>query len=345
MNNNFLIHHGVLGMKWGIRRYQNYDGTRIKSGTVFVSGSSKTQSKDSPYYRKNLPKGVTDSLDKHMEKNDKIVVGDAPGIDRQVQDYLKAKNYSNVEVYGPGKQVRYSADDRWKTNPIDSDYEEGSKEWLAEKDKMMSQVATEGLAVVLPEGSKATRNNIDRLIEQNKKVNIYELNQDEKYDRSYTSDDYILGRKRAESAAKTKLMVDDIVSTMSKDEKNKLGLGESDEYLTINDGASVVKRVLIKDGDVPVSFFDVFDDGTQYNVALGTRSGSEYRGKGYATKAAKKGMNYVEKNWDHLGNKPVTWGVRTDNDASIKIAEKMGFELDPDSYSDDGQWVNYVKRR
>lgn len=29
---NYLMHHGILGMKWGIRRYQNYDGTLTEEG-------------------------------------------------------------------------------------------------------------------------------------------------------------------------------------------------------------------------------------------------------------------------------------------------------------------------
>ena len=150
-------------------------------------------------------------------------------------------------------------------------------------------------------------------------------------------------RDRTIHAGKTKKDVEKIISTMSSDDKDKLAI-DDDGYLSYDQGSSVAKRVLLKDGDTPVSFFDILDDGTQYNVSLGTRNEERYRGKGYATKAAKRGMAYYEKRKDQLGNKPVIWGVRKDNESSIKIAKSLGFELDPSSYSDDGSWVNYVKK-
>lgn len=29
---NYLAHHGVKGMRWGVRRYQNYDGSYTQKG-------------------------------------------------------------------------------------------------------------------------------------------------------------------------------------------------------------------------------------------------------------------------------------------------------------------------
>lgn len=175
---DFLAHHGVKGQKWGIRNFQNEDGTlKHPKETLFVSGSSKTQDKESGYYRRKLPKDIRKELRSAMRKGDKIIVGDAPGIDRQVQDYLKKKRYKDVEVYGPGKQVRYSASKKWKTNPIDDPtHKPMSKEWLAKKDIVMTNASTKGLAVILDEGATATRKNVDRLIGQNKSVKVYQLN-------------------------------------------------------------------------------------------------------------------------------------------------------------------------
>lgn len=167
-----LMHYGIKGMRWGIRK----DNPNV----LFVSGSSKTETKGSPYYRKKLPKEVRGQLDKAIWDREKIIVGDAPGIDRQVQKYLKRKRYSNVEVYAPGKSVRYLADKKWKTKTVDvPGAEPMSEKWLAGKDFAMTNAATRGLAVILDNGSSATRNNIQRLINQNKTVDIYMLSQDQ----------------------------------------------------------------------------------------------------------------------------------------------------------------------
>lgn len=216
-----LYHHGILGMHWGIRRFQpypkGYDGDgKFVGKTTFVSGSSKTQTKESPYYRKKLPKQVRSQIDERMKRGDRIIVGEAPGVDRQVQDYLKRKGYKNVEVYTSAKDPRYLANKKWKVQNVDaSKYDEGSKEWLAEKDKAMTKAADEGIAVVLDQGgAKATRANIDRLVDKNKDVNVYELSERGKKADSYVGNQSDWKRKRDGAAIQKN--IDDCAKELSK---------------------------------------------------------------------------------------------------------------------------------
>lgn len=170
-SSDFLAHYGVKGMKWGVRKKQP-----TSKNIVFISGSSKTQDKQSPYYRRKLPKEMRRDIKRSIKQGDLFLVGDAPGIDRQAQEYLKRKRYDRVEVYGPGTKVRYSANSKWKTHPInDPDHEPMSPEWLAKKDVAMSDRATRGIAVILDKGSSATRNNVDRMLKSRKRMRIFEL--------------------------------------------------------------------------------------------------------------------------------------------------------------------------
>ena len=97
---NYLIHFNPYHDKLG-----RFD----KAPTLFVSGSWRTSEKGGPYYREKLPKDITKEIDSAIKSGKKIVIGDAPGIDRQVQDYLNKKNYNNVELLSQYSHARTDA--------------------------------------------------------------------------------------------------------------------------------------------------------------------------------------------------------------------------------------------
>lgn len=58
MDNSVLVHYGVLGMKWGVRRFQNKDGSLTSAGKKHYSGDSKEKKEMDPERRERLKKAV-----------------------------------------------------------------------------------------------------------------------------------------------------------------------------------------------------------------------------------------------------------------------------------------------
>ncbi len=75
--NNELRHYGILGMKWGVRRFQNKDGSLTPEGkrryraTSSDSATTKKVKKRSGFkIRKFLEKQTQNNVNRYMKKKD-----------------------------------------------------------------------------------------------------------------------------------------------------------------------------------------------------------------------------------------------------------------------------------
>ncbi len=130
--------------------------------TVFLSGSRGIS---------RLNDEIRDRVKNMIDKGFLIIVGDANGADKALQEFLAAVGYSNVVVFCAGQVCRNNVGN-WNVRQVSVDSTLKGREFYAQKDKEMAAKADYGF--ILWDGKSAgSINNVLELLKREKPIVVY----------------------------------------------------------------------------------------------------------------------------------------------------------------------------
>ena len=129
---------------------------------VFVGGSRRIS---------RLNDTIKSRADNIIRQELKVLIGDANGTDKAMQQHFAAKAYKNVVVYCMGKRCRNNLGS-WPTRHISAEHDRKDFAYYATKDLEMAKEASCGF-MIWDGKSRGTLNNLLNLLLQHKKVVAY----------------------------------------------------------------------------------------------------------------------------------------------------------------------------
>ena len=129
---------------------------------VFMGGSRRVS---------RINADVRRRIDRIVEKRIGVLIGDANGADKAVQQYLNDCGYDRVEVFHSGGECRNNIGS-WPLRAVPTGRRTRDFEYYATKDRLMAHEASLGF-MIWDGKSLGTLLNMLRLISQGKKVVVY----------------------------------------------------------------------------------------------------------------------------------------------------------------------------
>lgn len=133
---------------------------------VFIGGSRGAA---------RLNEQVRNRVDNIIASGFPILIGDANGADKAVQQYLHNQHYQHVEVFCSGGVCRNNVG-QWQTRNVPTTTRNRNVQFYSAKDRVMAQEATVGL-MMWDGKSVGTLLNLFRLLNMRKKAVLYSVPQ------------------------------------------------------------------------------------------------------------------------------------------------------------------------
>ena len=131
--NRYLVHYGIKGQKWGVRRYQNYDGTYTKAGKMArrvrrVDRLENKRNKQEARYNK--------AKDVEMRYGERYLKAKGKR-DRYTRKLNAAENGIRAKLYGAnGRKIRKL---NKKLSKAEDRYQRAANQYEAAKDFTLRQ--------------------------------------------------------------------------------------------------------------------------------------------------------------------------------------------------------------